>query len=277
MVDIIKASGEKEEFSQEKINQSLKRAGVENALAQKITNEISKKAHPGMGSSEIFKEVFSSLKKEEPIAALRYNLKKAIMDLGPTGFPFEKYIAKILEEYGYNTEVGRLVRGHCVTHEVDVVARKGDQHFMVECKYHNSQGIHSDVKVALYTQARFLDIKQVWEEMPGHKYFFHQAWLVTNTKCTSQAVRYANCVGLKIVSWRYPKEESLERLIEKKNLYPVTILSLPRFFKEQLIQNNIVLVKDLLRYTPQNLSNMIKLRLGVASRIQREARDLCHY
>lgn len=277
MVDIVKASGEKEKFNQEKINESLRRVGVESFLAERIIGEISQKAHSGMDSAEIFKQVSSLLKRERPISALRYNLKRAIMDLGPTGFPFEKYVAKILQEYGYDTEVGKLVRGYCVSHEVDVIAKKDNQHFMVECKYHNHHGIHSDVKVALYTQARFLDIKRVWEKLPGHRYFFHQAWLVTNTKCTSQAIKYAACAGLKIISWRYPEGESLENLIEKKSLYPVTILSLSRFFKEQLIRNNIVLAKDLLRYESQDLRKKVQMSPNLILRIQREARDLCRY
>ncbi|GAI02479.1 unnamed protein product, partial [marine sediment metagenome] len=60
------------------------------------------------------------------------------MDMGPEGFVFEKYIAKILREYGFITEVGRILNGHCVNHEVDVIAKKENQVCMIECKYHNS-------------------------------------------------------------------------------------------------------------------------------------------
>lgn len=275
-MNIIKASGEKEKFSKKKLYESIKRAGAEQKLAEKVSQEIAKNVYSGINSKKILNQSISYLQKENPILAAKYNLKRAIMELGPTGFPFEKYIAKILKEYGYITKVGKIVKGYCVTHEIDVIAQKKNQHFMIECKYHNSRGRRSDVKVALYTHARFLDIKKVWEKIPGHEYFFHQAWLITNTKCTSEAIRYARCIGLKIISWGYPKNKSLEYLIEKKRLYPVTILpSLTRYVKETLAQKRIILAKDLLKYSTNNLVRITGLRLNIVKKLQQEAKNLC--
>ncbi len=275
-MDIIKASGKKEKFSKEKLYRSLKRAGAEPKLAEKVSQNVAKSVWPGISSERILNKTFCFLKKENPILAARYNLKRAIMELGPTGFPFERYIAEILKEYGYNTKVGRQIKGYCVSHEVDVVARKGKKHFMIECKYHNSRGNRSDVKVALYTYARFLDVKKAWEKIPGHQQFFHQAWLVTNTKCTSEAIRYGKCIGLKIISWRYPKNESLEYLIEKKGLYPITVLSsLTRYAKERLIEKRVILAKDLLKYSVGDLVQLTGLQLKVAQKLQKEAKGLC--
>ncbi|MDP3990928.1 MAG: restriction endonuclease [Candidatus Nealsonbacteria bacterium] len=265
-MDIIKASGEKEKFNKEKLHNSLKRAGAEPGLAQKISQEVARSVHPGADTGKIFNQTFRSLQKASPILAAKYNLKRAIMELGPTGFPFEKYIAEILKEYGYNVRVGQQVQGHCVSHEVDIIARKENKHFMIECKYHNSRGNRSDVKVAMYTYARFLDVKK----------FFHQAWLITNTKCTSQAVRYARCVGLKIISWRYPKNESLEYLIEKKGLYPITILpSLNRYARERLAESKIMLARDLLKYSVNDLARLTGLRSNAVKNLQKEAKELC--
>lgn len=274
-MDIIKASGEKEKFEKEKIFQSLKRAGADSELAQKICQRVSKDTKPGIKTDDIFNQTLICLQKENPILAARYNLKNAIMELGPTGFPFERFIAEILKEYGYETKIGEQVRGHCVVHEVDVIAMKGKEHFMVECKYHNNRGLKTDVKVALYTYGRFLDLKKVWEKMPGHQYFFHQAWLVTNTKCTSQAIRFARCQGLKIISWHYPKGESLNELIDKKGLYPVTILpSLSEFAKKKLAQNNIILAKDLLRYSQDDLIKGFGIYSDLAKKLREEINSL---
>lgn len=275
-MDIIKASGEKEKFNKEKLYRSIKRAGVKPKLAGRVCQSVVKKVRPGMNSGEILDQATNYLKKENPILAARYNLKRAIMELGPTGFPFEKYIAEILKEYGYSVKVGRRVRGHCVNHEVDVVARKEKKHFMIECKYHNSRGVRSDVKIALYVYARFLDVKKAWGKIPGHKHFFHQVWLVTNTRCTSEAIRYARCVGLKIISWRYPRNESLEYLIEKKGLYPMTILpSLTKYAKEMLAQKRAILAKDLLKYSVDDLVRLVGLQPKIAKKLQEEARELC--
>ena len=264
-MNIIKASGEKEKFSKEKLFRSLKRAGAKPKLAEKVSKEIAKSVYPGIDSGEILNQSTSYLQKENPILAAKYNLKKAIMELGPTGFPFERYVAEILKEYGYITKVGKIVKGHCVNHEIDVTAQKRKKHFMIECKYHNNRGRYSDVKVALYTHARFLDVR-----------FFHQAWLVTNTRCTSEAVRYARCVGLKIISWRYPKNESLEYLIEKKGLYPITALpSLTRYARERLAEKQLMLAKDLLKYSVNNLVRVFGLKSNIVKKLQQEARELC--
>jgi len=275
-MEIIKASGEKEKFNKEKLYQSLKRAGTQPGVAEKICKEVTGTLRPGINTEEILNQTLRCLKKENPILAARYNLKRAIMELGPTGFPFERYVAEIFREYGYATKVGQMVQGYCVKHEVDVIAQKGDRHFMIECKYHNNRGIRSDVKVAMYTYARFLDIKKKWENLPSYQHFFHQGWLVTNTKCTSQAIRYAGCVGLKIISWRYPKNESLEYLIEKKGLYPITVLSgLSKYVKERLAQERIILAKDLLKYSVNDLVSLTGLRPAAIEKLQEEVKQLC--
>ena len=274
-MDIVKASGEKEKFSEKKLYQSLKRAKVQHSLADRVSKEIAKKISPGISSEEILNQVTSHLKKESPILAIRYSLKKAIMELGPTGFPFEGYVAEILKQYDYNTKVRKIVKGYCIDHEIDVVAEKEKKNFMIECKYHNSRGSHSDVKAALYVYARFLDVKSAWEQVPNHRYFFHQVWLVTNTRCTSEAICYAKCVGLKIISWRYPKNESLEYLIEKKGLYPITVLlSLTKEAKEKLAEKQIVLAKDLLKYSIGNLVKITGLKSNIIKKLQEEAKKL---
>lgn len=277
-MEIIKASGEKQRFNKEKLYRSLRRAGVNSKLARSVCKKVEKNIHSGASSEKILSQTASCLQEESPRLAARYNLKRAIMELGPTGFPFEKYIANILKEYGFLVEVGKIIKGHCVNHEVDVVAKKGKKIFMIECKFHNSRGIRSDIKVALYVYARFLDIKKASERISGYKHSFHQAWLVTNTRCTRMAVHYARCMGLKVVSWGYPKNESLEYLIEKKGLYPITVLpSLKKYVKERLVQEKVVLVKDLLKYSIGNLSRIAGLRPDAVRKLQEDAKQLCIY
>ncbi|MDO8601185.1 MAG: restriction endonuclease [bacterium] len=265
-MDIIKASGISQRFSAEKLYSSIKRAGVKPSLAEEISKTVAKGIKAGADTGEILSQTLSSLKKENPILAAKYNLKKAIMELGPAGFTFEKYVAEIFKEYGYTVSTNEQARGRCVSHEIDVVAQKEGQRIMIECKYHNERGIRSDTKVALYTFARFLDVKNN----------FNQAWLVTNTKCTNQAILYARCAGLKIISWRYPRNESLEYLIEKKKLYPITSLPLlSKYAREKLVERQILLAKDLLKYSLDSLARMTGLELNIAEKLQAQAKELC--
>ncbi|MCL4392138.1 restriction endonuclease [Patescibacteria group bacterium] len=237
-LNVLKASGEVEPFSEEKLQQSLTRAGADNTLSRWITEKVREKIKDRTATSEIHDRAFGLLQKQKGPLAARYRLKQAIMELGPTGHPFEKLTAWILRAEGYEAETNLMIRGTCVTHEVDVVAKKEGRQIMVEAKYHNERGIKSDVKVAMYVHARFQDIKGVdrWDE----------AWLITNTKLTSEAREYARCVGLTAIAWNYPGERSLQNLIERSHLHPLTVLlSLDSWAKRTLLDKGLVLCKEL--------------------------------
>ncbi len=270
---IIKSNGEKEPYDDEKIKSSIIKAGSSPDIAAETVRTITKKVKDNMSTDEIYDKALNRLKVLEPRVALKYSLKRAIMDMGPEGFAFEKYIAKILREYGFNTEVGQFVRGYCVEHEVDVVAKREDEVYLIECKYHNSPGIKSDVKIALYIHSRFLDIEKARGKKDSNNHL--EAWLVTNTRCTSDAIKYANCVGLKILAWHYPEVENLQYFIETKKLYPISILStINKKQKEILLDSGIILIKELESYGAKDLTGLIHVNHWQASKILNEARIL---
>jgi len=266
-MEIIKASGKKEEFREGKLRFSLERAGVDQSTVDEIVGKVTKILRPGITSKNLLNIVLSLLTRENPAIAARYNLKGAMMNLGPSGYPFERYFARIMEEHGYRTKVGEMVKGYCTNQEIDIIATKGEKRLMVECKHHNSSGARSDLKVALYTYARFLDVKEAGERDGGVQ--FNQAVLATNTKCTSEAIKFAECRGIKVIAWYYPKKGNLQDMIEKKNLYPITtLLSLSNYDKKRLLRNNIILAGDLIDVDIDKLS----LESGVAIK---ELRALC--
>jgi len=158
-VSVKKASGEVVPFSYEKLQRSLKRSGASESETARIVEEINKNLFEGISTKSIYKMAFKLLKEQSNHLAAKYHLKGAIMELGPSGFPFEKYIGEILRYQGYKTRVGEIVQGKCVSHEIDVIAELDGQHFMIECKYHNQPGTFSDVKIPLYIQARFKDVE----------------------------------------------------------------------------------------------------------------------
>ncbi|MDP3997736.1 MAG: ATP cone domain-containing protein [Candidatus Andersenbacteria bacterium] len=271
---ITKARGNKEPFSEEKIHSSSLRAGASSEVAMDITRRVQKKIKPGVSSDKIYEQVVKGLQQHEPALAARYSLKRAIMKMGPTGYPFEQYIAAVLREHGYGAEVGQIMSGECVQHEVDILARREKKNYLIECKYHNQPGTRSDIKVPLYVYARFLDVKKKWDEshvgdpLAG-------AWVVTNTKVTQDAVMYCKCVGMRVIAWRYPGSGGLEQLIESKKLYPLTVLpSLSSAIWIQLARCGIVLVRDLLRFDSVSLSRKTGLAVRSLGNIRAEAQQL---
>ena len=264
---IVKSNGAIEDFSPEKIIDSLIRSGTSKKQAENAFNNIRSEVHDGMSTEDIYQMALKHLHTVEHKLALKYSLKKAMMGMGPHGYIFERYIARILSKYGYQTKVSEMLKGCCVDHEVDVVAKKDNLIFFVECKYHNHRGTYSDVKTALYIHARFMDIEKALRKKSDEKKHYH-GWLVTNTKCSTDAIKYASCVKLKILAWQYPEEKNLQYYIEEKKLYPISILtSLKKKQKEVLFDSDILLVQELVALDGQDIMRMLSINDRIAFKI----------
>lgn len=244
---VIKATGQKEPFSETKLRLSIKRAGVPQELHDLAVNHIKNNLYENIKTEVIYDHIMEYLGKSRfPHAGSRYSLKKAIMELGPTGFPFEKFMAAILRQHGFDVITDTIIPGLCVAHEVDIIAQKDTAKIMVECKFHNNIGNRTDIKVALYVMARYQDLTAGMLNR-ANSIKFNEVWLVTNTKCSQEAILYAKCMGMKIISWGYPEKGNLQELIETEKLHPITCLtSISPSQKKILLDNNIVLAKDIL-------------------------------
>ena len=246
-VDIIKSSGEKVKFSYEKLRNSLKRTGAENDLVTQIIGTVKDELYQGISTKEIYNRAFALLKKKKSYLASKYKLKKAIYELGPTGFPFERFIGAILKYSGYSIEVGKILQGKCVKHEVDVFAQKNSETIVVESKFHSQQGFNCNVKVPLYINSRFQDIKEKWDADSNKKSTLSAGWVVTNTRFTEDAIIYGNCVGLYLLSWDYPIENGLKDRIDRLGLYPITVSTLLTNREKQfLLSRDVVLCSELI-------------------------------
>lgn len=266
MVEVIKFSGEKEKFNAGKILSTLKRAGATNKQAKEIISRIKERLHENITTREILDIIKKEL-KNNPVIAAKYDLKRAIMALGPTGYPFEKYFSKILNKYGYDTKTNQIIKGKRINQEIDIIASK-KYTYMIECKYHNDQGKHTDLKQAMYTYARFLDINT-------RKKDFDFPWLVTNTHCSRDSTEYAKGVDLKVTSWRYPEKWNLQELIETKGLYPITILkSIDERTKNQLFNAGIIMLKELQEIPEEKLKKLTDLDTNSIKKIINDARSI---
>jgi hypothetical protein len=274
-ITVTKASGEKEPFDENKLRRSLKSAGADQQIIDRIANAISEILYDGISTQEIYKRAFRLLRKHSDRSAGRYKLKEALLELGPTGYPFEKFVGELLKRLGYHTETGLIVEGNCVSHEIDVIAEKDEKHFMIECKFHNRKGHTCNVKVPLYIQSRFQDVERNWSNQPGHEDKQHQGWVVTNTRFTKDALQYGNCIGLKLLSWDYPQNNGLKDLISQVNLHPITCLStLSKKDKQQLLQQHIIFCQQLCE------NDKILASIGLDNRkknqVLKEAQDICN-
>jgi hypothetical protein len=246
---IEKASGELVAFDPEKLRNSLLKSGTLPPLADEILSEIQNHISAGMSTSEIYRQAFNMLRQRKSATAARYSLKKAIMELGPTGYPFEQFIGQVLAHQGFSTQVGVVLQGRCVTHEMDVVATYNNTQYLVECKFYNSPGKYASVQVPLYVRARVDDIISFRERLPEYKETRFFGWVVTNTRFTDDALLYGRCAGLHMLSWDLPREKSLKEMIETTHIFPVTVLTgLSTQQKKYLLSKDIVLCTQLFQH-----------------------------
>jgi len=274
IISILKASGTRTPFSASKLHKSLQRSGASDAAIQSVIDDVQKQLYNGIPTSKIYRLAFDILKDHSKHVASRYKLKQAIMELGPSGFPFERYVAEILKYHGFQVQVDVILKGHCVNHEVDVVAEKGAERLMIECKYHNSTRIICDVKIPLYIQARFADVQKGQADSTDNTVPFSQGWVVTNTKFSEDAIQYGLCMGLHLVGWNFPENGSLRYQIDQAGLYPLTcLISLSHTEKQQLLDNKVILCREI------RDNKQLLLDAGISPNrietIQQEARILC--
>ncbi len=244
---VIKANGEQEPFHLSKLESSLRNAGTDSAAIREIISDITGWIYPGVTTKKIYSRAFHLLKRIRGVAAIRYRLKQAMYDLGPTGYPFEYFISRIFKLQGYCVQTGQVMQGKCVTHEMDVVATRDHEQHLVECKYSQTQGRRIPVQTPLYVKSRIDDIIARYRTdnlFNGYRFY---GWVVTNTRFSSDSISYGECAGLRLMSWDYPAGHSLKEIIERENIYPVTVLTkLTNRDKQLLLGKGIVTCAHLL-------------------------------
>lgn len=267
---ITKSDGEQELFDASKLDASLAHAGANSAIRERIIAHVERELKPDMTTEEIYRHAFDILRREEssPVAA-RYSVKHAVFALGPSGFPFEQFLAEILRAHGWTARTGVALTGRCAPHEVDVLAEKNGRRVGIEAKFHNEPGGRTDIKDTLYVRARYDDLKNAPDALSR----VDEGWLVTNTRFTRNAIRYAQCSNLTLLGWDYPNGRGLLAMIEEAKVHPLTCLTtLSEGEKRMLLDNKIVLCKTV---QTGHLLEEYGVKPGRIPSVLEEAQRLC--
>jgi len=245
--DVLKSSGKRVKFSLNKLKGSLRKSGADTKTIHQIVHTVRDELYQGISTKEIYNRAFALLKKKKSLFASKYKLKRAIYELGPTGFPFEKFIGAIMNYSGYQTEIGKIIKGKCVTHEVDVIAKKNGEYIIGECKFHSNHGNICNVKIPLYIHSRYQDILAYYRENFNKENCPNASWVITNTRFTKDALQFGECMGLYMLSWDHPKGNGLKDRIDRLSLYPITVSTLLTNREKQfLLSRDIVLCRQLI-------------------------------
>ena len=240
-----KLDGSSEAFDPAKLEASLQRSGVGKKMRKDIIAQIRPELYDGISTSAIYRRAFQLLESyhQGPEASFRYSLRRAISEFGPSGFPFEKFVGEVFRLQGYHLQVGKKVKGRCITHEVDLIGDRGGERLTAELKFHNKLSIKTDLKVALYVRARFDDLQA------GGVYGRQTPRLavITNTKFSTNAIRYGACAGLELIGWNHPRGRgNLHDLIIQSGIHPLTCLAtLSKKQKRYFLDQGMVLCQEL--------------------------------
>lgn len=247
-IHVLKSNGERVPYDREKIITAFTSVGIDTEQSTQIILQIEPKLYDGIPTIKIYQLVYSILKRKKSFrAAGRYRLKKAIFDLGPSGYPFEIFVGRLFESFGFSVQVGQFIQGKCVQHEVDVVASRPGEKVIIETKFRVDFKGKTTVQVPLYINSRFNDIRARWNEDDKYKDLNIRGYVVTNARFTADAIKYAECVGLGLISWDYPEGGSLKHFIDQSGLHPLTSLhKLRKTDQKFLLQEGLVLCRELI-------------------------------
>ena len=261
------------EFDILKLESALMRSGATTDNIKAIISEIEPQLFDGISTRVIYRIAFKVLRKRSKKLSAYYSLKKALLEFGPTGYPFEVFVGALLQKQGYKVEVGQVINGKCVTHEVDVVAINKDTKLYVECKFHQRKGHKNDVKIPLYINSRFHDIKNNLSSLPENKNFNFKGMIVTNTRFSSDAIDFGKCAGLQLVSWDYPAGNCLRDWIDRADFHPITCLSsATKVAKQKMLNNGIVICRDIVER--QDEFKKLGLSTQLTTKIFKEATEV---
>jgi len=270
---VIKADGSKQPFRKRKVFKTCLRMGAPRKVAKRIADEVEKRVYDGMKTKEILDLVHSMLKEHNPAFGFRTDLRTALSLLRPKP-DFEQFVRLVLKDLGYEVLPNQVIRGKCVEHELDGLVKDNEKTYMLEIKHHVNPHTFSGMDVCLEAYSTFLDINEGYKV--GNSTIRLDGIIVAcNTKFSDHAKRYANCMGIKLYSWDMPEERSLERIIEERKLYPITLIKqLDRRILEKFGDNGIVLLKQLTSNSAKEISSATGVRVKRVEEIQSIARKL---
>ncbi len=258
-IHVRKASGELEIFDIEKLKQSLHKAGGNEELIANITSDIKDWIQDGISTKKLYSQAFKLLNRKNRLNALRYKLKQALYELGPSGYPFEHFMGEIYRRWGYNVEVGKVIEGSCISHEMDVIATNQRNQIFLECKYSSHQGKYVSIHVPLYVKARVDDIIIRRENTPEYSGLNFSGGVISNTRFSPDSIAYSKCYNLSLLGWDYPTGNGLKEIMEREKIFPITILH--ELTKKQisiLLELGLVTCKQL----KENLKSLDELNLS---------------
>jgi len=271
-VYVTKADGSRQLFDGGKIVKTCLRMGANREIADNISRKIESEIYDGVSTEEILDRIFRLLQEHRPVIKHLLDLRKGL-SLMSSKPEFELFVRTLLSENGYEVAPNRILRGKCVEHEVDGIARKDGVTYFVEAKHHSNYHTPTGLDESRIARAVLEDVLEGFEVGLNNSRI-ERAMIVTNTKFSEHARQYGKCRNILQIGWSSPPYHGLQDMIEEKRLYPVTCLkSLRKQTKERLASAGIVSLKQLIEREPEELANRTRISKRSLLRLLKEAEN----
>jgi hypothetical protein len=250
---ITKSDGSRQVFQKEKVLDTCLRMGATREVAEHVTDRVEQEIYNGIESKRILSMIFRQLGRYHPSVKHHIDLRKALALMDPKP-DFEQYVRLLLEGQGYQVTPNTIIRGKCVEHEIDAIAKKDGRTYIVEVKHHSNHHTLSGLDVDRISRAIFEDISEGFE-LGMNSTRLERAMIICNAKLSDHAKRYAECRGIEHMGWRYPQNRGIDAIIEGKKLYPITYLkNLDSTSMRKLTSRGVLLLTQLVESRPETLA-----------------------
>jgi len=249
------------------------RLGATREAAEVVADKVEARVYDGIETRKILQMIFRYMKRHRPAVGHRIDLRKALSLLNPAP-DFERYVQLLLSEHGYEVTSNRIVRGRCVEHEVDAVARKDGKTCIVEVKHHFKPHTPIGLDVSRISWAVLEDVNEAYR-LGLNSLKVDYALIVCNTKLSEHAKRYAECKGIHHIGWGSPHGMDLQTMIEQKKFYPVTLLKGVNVdTRNRLTSAGVILLRQLVESNVKELRKETEIPRKTLEQLSSNARVL---
>lgn len=272
-ITVVKANGKTQPYIRKKVLNTCERLGATRGEAEMVAEKIEKKLYDGIETRKILQLIFRELQKFKPEVKCQICLRKAL-SLMKSKPDFERFVQLLLKEHGYTVIPNRILRGRCVEHEVDAIATKDGETYIVEIKHHANFHTPTGLDESRIARAVLEDVTEGFEfGLTPMK--IDRAMIVSNTKLSGHARRYAECKQIRHVGWNSPANRGLQMMIEEKKLYPITFLKgLNSAAREKLTSAGIIVLKQIINENPEKLRRKTKISEETFESILKKAKTI---
>ena len=270
-VFVTKADDSRQLFDREKVVKTCLRMGANRQIAYEIAEKVEKRLYDGISTDKILQMIFRLLRKHKPTLRYFLDLKKGL-SLMSSKPEFEKFVQILLAHHGFEVSPNQIIRGKCVGHEVDAIARKDGVTYFVETKHHSNYHTPTGLDESRIARAVLEDVAEGFV-LGKSDLKIDRAMIITNTRYSEHARRYGKCRNILQIGWSSPKTLGLQNMIEEKKLYPLSCLrGLKSENRMQLVNSGIVLIKQLVEEEPSKLARETGISREILKKIIEKAK-----